>query len=61
MRRDSRLSVAWHVLLHLEDMGPGGTSEAMGRLLKANPVVVLGLGVRHRRARAAKRRVEPRS
>ncbi|QDE95848.1 Rrf2 family transcriptional regulator [Myxococcus xanthus] len=40
MRRDSRLSVALHVLLHMEDMGPVVTSEAMGRLLKANPVVV---------------------
>ena len=40
MRRDSRLSVALHVLLHLEDLGGVVTSEAMGRLLKANPVVV---------------------
>ncbi|ATB46179.1 Rrf2 family transcriptional regulator [Corallococcus macrosporus] len=40
MRRDSRLSVALHVLLHMEDMGPVVTSEAMGRLMKANPVVV---------------------
>ncbi|WP_426749651.1 RrF2 family transcriptional regulator [Myxococcus sp. Y35] len=40
MRRDSRLSVALHVLLHMEDMGGVVTSEVMGRLLKANPVVV---------------------
>ncbi|QDE88881.1 hypothetical protein BHS06_07785 [Myxococcus xanthus] len=61
MRRDSRLSVALHVLLHMEDMGPGVTSEAMGRLLKANPVVDLGRGIRRRHARAAKRRVKPRT
>jgi len=40
MRRDSRLSVALHVLLHLPELGPVATSEQMGRLLKANPVVV---------------------
>ncbi|MCE9672282.1 Rrf2 family transcriptional regulator [Myxococcus stipitatus] len=40
MRRDSRLSVALHVLLHLPELGPVVTSEQMGRLLKANPVVV---------------------
>ncbi len=40
MRRDSRLSVALHVLLHMEEMGPVVTSEAIGRLMKANPVVV---------------------
>jgi len=40
MRRDSRLSVALHVLLHMEEMGPVVTSEEIGRLMKANPVVV---------------------
>ncbi|QSQ19491.1 Rrf2 family transcriptional regulator [Pyxidicoccus parkwayensis] len=40
MRRDSRLSVALHVLLHMEEMGPVVTSEAIGKLMKANPVVV---------------------
>lgn len=40
MRRDSRLSVALHVLLHMEEMGPVVTSEAIGQLMQANPVVV---------------------
>ena len=40
MRRDSRLSVALHVLLHMEELGPVMTSEAIGKLMKANPVVV---------------------
>ncbi|NMO15741.1 Rrf2 family transcriptional regulator [Pyxidicoccus fallax] len=40
MRRDSRLSVALHVLLHMEELGPVVTSEAIGRLMEANPVVV---------------------
>ncbi|RKH42452.1 Rrf2 family transcriptional regulator [Corallococcus llansteffanensis] len=40
MRRDSRLSVALHVLLHMKELGPVVTSEAIGQLMKANPVVV---------------------
>ncbi|WNG41552.1 Rrf2 family transcriptional regulator [Archangium violaceum] len=40
MKRDSRLSVALHVLLHMEEMAPVVTSEELGQLMKANPVVV---------------------
>jgi DNA-binding IscR family transcriptional regulator len=40
MRRDSRLSVALHVLLHMREMGRVVTSEALGPMMKMNPVVV---------------------
>jgi len=40
MRRDSRLSVALHVLLHMGEMGRVVTSEALGPMMKMNPVVV---------------------
>ena len=40
MRRDSRLSVALHLLLHMEELAQVVTSEAMGRMMKKNPVVV---------------------
>jgi Rrf2 family protein len=40
MRRDSRLSVALHVLLHLSELGGAVTSEALGPRLRMNPVVL---------------------
>jgi len=40
MRRDSRLSVALHVLLHMEELGRVITSEALGPMMGMNPVVV---------------------
>lgn len=40
MRRDSRLSVALHVLLHMSQMDTVVTSEALGPLMKASPVVL---------------------
>jgi len=40
MRRDSRLSVALHALLHLEERGEPVTSEALGERMKTNPVVL---------------------
>ena len=40
MRRDSRLSVALHVLLHLQGDEGALTSEAIGRMMGQNPVVV---------------------
>ena len=40
MRRDSRLSVALHVLLHLGEMGEAVTSETLGPMLDINPVVL---------------------
>jgi DNA-binding IscR family transcriptional regulator len=39
MRRDSRFSVALHVLLHMEQVDKAVTSEILGPLLKTNPVV----------------------
>jgi DNA-binding IscR family transcriptional regulator len=39
MRRDSRLSVALHVLLHLRDLG-SATSETLGPMMSINPVVL---------------------
>jgi DNA-binding IscR family transcriptional regulator len=39
MRRDSRLSVALHVLLHMEEVGEAVTSDRLGPLLQTNPVV----------------------
>jgi DNA-binding IscR family transcriptional regulator len=40
MRRDSRLSVALHVLLHMSEMDAVVTSETLGPLMKSNPVVL---------------------
>jgi Rrf2 family protein len=40
MRRDSRLWVALHVLLHMSEEDRAVTSEALGPLMKANPVVL---------------------
>jgi Rrf2 family protein len=40
MRRDSRLSVALHVLLHMSQTGGVVTSGALGPMLKTNPVVL---------------------
>jgi Rrf2 family protein len=40
MRRDSRLSVALHILLHMAELGGVLTSEALGPMLGMNPVVV---------------------
>lgn len=40
MRRDSRLSVALHALLHLSDRGEVMTSGALAEMLAANPVVL---------------------
>jgi Rrf2 family protein len=40
MRRDSRLSVALHVLLHMSETGGVVTSGALGPMMKTNPVVL---------------------
>jgi DNA-binding IscR family transcriptional regulator len=40
MRRDSRLSVALHVLLHMGESSEPFTSERIGQMLEANPVVL---------------------
>lgn len=40
MRRDSRLSVALHVLLHMSELGRAVTSEELAPLLKTNAVVL---------------------
>src|SRR5688500_2380502 len=40
MRRDSRLSVALHALLHMSEMGRVLTSEMMAPMMSTNPVVV---------------------
>lgn len=40
MRRDSRLSVALHVLLHMADVEGVITSEALGPMMESNPVVL---------------------
>jgi DNA-binding IscR family transcriptional regulator len=40
MKRDTRLSVALHVLLHMDEMGESVTSETLGPALRINPVVV---------------------
>ncbi|HVY46792.1 MAG TPA: Rrf2 family transcriptional regulator [Minicystis sp.] len=40
MNRDSRLSVALHVLLHLEEMDGPATSQALGAMMDTNPVVI---------------------
>src|SRR5262245_17420907 len=40
MKRDSRLSVALHVLLHMSETRDAVTSGALGPKMKTNPVVV---------------------
>jgi DNA-binding IscR family transcriptional regulator len=40
MRKDSRLSVALHLLLHLRELGRVVTSEALGPMMGLNPVVL---------------------
>ena len=40
MRRDSRLSVALHVLLHMEELGGVLTSDALGPMLEVHPVAL---------------------
>ena len=40
MKRDSRLSTVLHALLHMGEHGGPMTSEALGRCLRTNPVVV---------------------
>jgi DNA-binding IscR family transcriptional regulator len=40
MNRDSRLSVALHVLLHVSELERAATSEALGEMLGAHPVVL---------------------
>lgn len=40
MKRDSRLSVALHVLLHMEELDEVITSETLGPMMQMNPVVV---------------------
>src|SRR5688572_10235536 len=40
MRKDSRLSVALHLLLHLRELDRVVTSEALGPMMGLNPVVL---------------------
>jgi DNA-binding IscR family transcriptional regulator len=40
MKRDSRLSVALHVLLHMNDEHGSATSEALGSRMQTHPVVI---------------------
>ena len=40
MNRDSRLSVSLHVLLHMSKSRTAITSEALGSMMKTNPVVI---------------------
>lgn len=40
MRRDSRLSVALHVLLHMQELGEVVSSESLGPKMEINPVVL---------------------
>lgn len=40
MKRDSRLSVALHVLLHMGEIDEPVTSESIGAMMRTNPVVV---------------------
>jgi DNA-binding IscR family transcriptional regulator len=40
MNRDSRLSVALHVLLHMSEMDGAVTSEVLGSMMDSNPVVI---------------------
>lgn len=50
MRRDSRLSAALHLLLHLEHSDEPVTSEALARSTQTNPVVIRRIlaGIRDR-------------
>jgi Rrf2 family protein len=50
MRRDTRLSVALHVLLHLSELDQPITSETFGPRLKTNPVVLRRILARLREA-----------
>ena len=40
MNRDSRLSVALHVLLHMRELDGPVTSETLGSMMDTNPVVI---------------------
>lgn len=40
MRRDGRLSLALHLLLHLDEAGRVATSEDLGAMMRTNPAVV---------------------
>jgi DNA-binding IscR family transcriptional regulator len=40
MNRDSRLSVALHVLLHMSEIRSAVTSEELGSMMNTNPVVI---------------------
>lgn len=40
MRRDSRLSMALHVLLHMAEARASETSQTLGERMKVNPVVI---------------------
>lgn len=40
MRRDSRLSVTLHLLLHMDQLGGVVTSETLGPMMHTNPVVI---------------------
>src|SRR5262249_17272813 len=40
MRRDSRLSLALHVLLHMSETDQAVTSETLGPMMKANPAAL---------------------
>lgn len=40
MKRDSRLSLALHVLLHMSELSVAVTSDDLGTMLDANPVVL---------------------
>jgi DNA-binding IscR family transcriptional regulator len=40
MRRDSRLSLTLHVLLHMSERDEAATSEALAPMMKTNPVVL---------------------
>ena len=40
MNRDSRLSLALHVLLHMREMDGPVTSETLGSMMETNPVVI---------------------
>jgi DNA-binding IscR family transcriptional regulator len=40
MNRDSRLSVALHVLLHMSERRSAVTSEVLGSMMTTNPVVI---------------------
>lgn len=40
MKRDSRLSGVLHLVLHMAEVGQPLTSEALGKMMKTNPVVI---------------------